>query len=80
MTTSGAAINQQLLNELKAAVVFVEEAAEVLESNLLASLTSHVKHLILIGDHMQLKPKVNIPFHIYYASRMSLPHCNNSFF
>ena len=76
MTTSGAAINQQLLNELKAAVVFVEEAAEVLESNLLASLTPHVKHLILIGDHMQLKPKVNIPL----SSKMSLPHCNNSFF
>ena len=58
MTTSGAAINQQLLNELQASVVFVEEAAEVLESNLLASLTPSVKHLILIGDHMQLKPKV----------------------
>ena len=60
MTTTGAAINQQLLNELKAQVVFVEEAAEVLESNLLASLTPHVEHLILIGDHMQLKPKVHI--------------------
>ena len=58
MTTTGAAIHQQLLNELKAPVVFVEEAAEVLESNLLATLTPHVKHLILIGDHMQLKPKV----------------------
>ena len=56
MTTTGAAIHQQLLNQLKAEVVFVEEAAEVLESNLLAALTPHVKHLILIGDHMQLKP------------------------
>ena len=58
MTTTGAAIHQRLLNQLKAAVVFVEEAAEVLESNLLATLTPHVKHMVLIGDHKQLKPSV----------------------
>ena len=58
MTTTGAAIHQELLNKLRAPVVFVEEAAEVLESNLLATLTPHVKHLVLIGDHKQLKPKV----------------------
>ena len=61
MTTTGAAIHQRLLNLLKAPVVIVEEAAEVLEPNLLAALTPHVKHLILIGDHLQLKPKVS-PF------------------
>ena len=59
MTTTGAAIHQQLLNKLEAPVMFVEEAAEVLESNLLACLTPHVKHLVLIGDHKQLKPKVS---------------------
>jgi len=59
MTTTGAAIHQELLNKLKAPVVFVEEAAEVLESNLLATLTPHVKHLVLIGDHYQLKPQVH---------------------
>ena len=58
MTTTGAAIHQELLNKLQAPVVFVEEAAEVLESNLLATLTPHVKHLVLIGDHKQLKPQV----------------------
>ena len=66
MTTTGAAIQQQLLNELKAPVVFVEEAAEVLESNLLATLTPYVKHLILIGDHKQLKPKVSCNFACQY--------------
>ena len=65
MTTTGAAINQQLLNLLKAPVVFIEEAAEVLESNLLATLTPHVKHLILIGDHVQLKPWVSILCIVY---------------
>ena len=59
MTTTGAAIHQQLLNKLEAPVMFVEEAAEVLESNLLACLTPYVKHLVLIGDHKQLKPKVS---------------------
>ena len=60
MTTTGAAIHQELLNKLKAPVMFVEEAAEVLESNLLATLTPHVKHLVLIGDHNQLKPQVRV--------------------
>ena len=58
MTTTGAAINQRLLNQLEAPVVFVEEAAEILESNLLAVLTPHVKHMVLIGDQKQLKPTV----------------------
>ena len=60
MTTTGAAIHQQLLSQLEAPVVFVEEAAEILESNLLAVLTPHVKHMVLIGDHKQLKPNVRI--------------------
>ena len=68
MTTTGAAIYQELLNKLRAPVVFVEEAAEVLESNLLATLTPHVKHLVLIGDHKQLKPKVRfIHLHTSYV-------------
>ena len=58
MTTTGAAIHQEVINKLECPAVFVEEAAEVLESNLLATLTPHVKHLVLIGDHKQLQPKV----------------------
>ena len=58
MTTTGAAIHQHLLSKLEAPVVFVEEAAEILESNLLAVLTPHVKHMVLIGDHKQFKPNV----------------------
>ena len=62
MTTTGAAIHQELLNKLEAPIMFVEEAAEVLESNLLATLTPHVKHLVLIGDHKQLKPQVRFTY------------------
>jgi hypothetical protein len=58
MTTTGAAIHQQLLMALEPAVVVVEEACEVLEAQLLASLTPSVKHLIMIGDYKQLRPKV----------------------
>jgi superfamily I DNA and/or RNA helicase len=37
----------------------VEEAGEILESHVWTSLTSTVKHLVLIGDHKQLRPKIN---------------------
>lgn len=35
----------------------MEEAAEVLESEIVTVLTGHTEHLILIGDHKQLRPK-----------------------
>ncbi len=36
----------------------MEEAGEVLEAHLLACLSKHTEHLLLIGDHEQLRPKV----------------------
>lgn len=56
MTTTGAARLQTTLQALKNQIVIVEEAAEVLESHIITSLTSHCSHLILIGDHQQLRP------------------------
>ena len=56
MTTTGAARNSELLAELHPRIIFVEEAAEVLEAHILACLSPHVEHLILIGDHQQLRP------------------------
>ncbi len=38
-------------------VVIVEEAGEVFEAHILASLAPTTEHLILIGDHEQLRPK-----------------------
>lgn len=39
----------------------VEEAAELLEAHILVCLTpEHTQHLILIGDHDQLRPKPNL--------------------
>lgn len=38
-------------------VVVVEEAGEVFEAHILASLAPTTEHLILIGDPEQLRPK-----------------------
>jgi hypothetical protein len=42
-----------------AGIVLVEEAGELLEAHVLTSLSPSTKHLILIGDHKQLRPKVS---------------------
>jgi len=58
LTTTGAAKHQHLLTQLGVKVVMVEEAAEVLEAHILACLSDSVQQLILIGDHLQLRPKI----------------------
>ena len=56
MTTTGAAKHRLTLQEIKPRIVIVEEAAEVLEGHVITALSSGTDHLILIGDHKQLKP------------------------
>ncbi|XP_013164299.1 PREDICTED: NFX1-type zinc finger-containing protein 1-like [Papilio xuthus] len=56
MTTTGAARLRKLLQALAHPIIIVEEAAEVLEQHIITSLTRHCQHLILIGDHQQLRP------------------------
>lgn len=58
LTTTGCAMQQNLLRSLKPSVLVVEEAAEILESQLLACMTDSLKQVVLIGDHYQLQPKV----------------------
>ncbi|TRY69333.1 hypothetical protein TCAL_04452 [Tigriopus californicus] len=58
MTITGASINSSILQQVRPKVVIVEEAAEVLEPQLVAALNECVEHLILIGDHQQLRPQV----------------------
>ena len=59
MTTTGAAKYQHILHLVKPKIVIVEEAAEVLESHIVSTLNAGSQHLILIGDHKQLRPKPN---------------------
>ncbi|KAK9506287.1 hypothetical protein O3M35_008250 [Rhynocoris fuscipes] len=55
-TTTAAARCHRLLTELKPKIVILEEAAEVLEAHAVVSLSKHCQHVILIGDHKQLRP------------------------
>lgn len=59
MTTTGACKYKELLKSIDPDIIMVEEAAEVLEAQVITCLTENTKQLILIGDHFQLKPKVN---------------------
>ena len=52
---AGAAMKRSLLKMLKPELVIVEEAAECLEAQVLSSLPSSTKQLVLIGDHLQLR-------------------------
>lgn len=60
MTTTGAAKYHAVLEEIQPKVVIVEEAAEVLEAHIITSLTQGTQHLILIGDHKQLRPNPQV--------------------
>uniref|UniRef100_A0A6P7FVC7 NFX1-type zinc finger-containing protein 1-like n=1 Tax=Diabrotica virgifera virgifera TaxID=50390 RepID=A0A6P7FVC7_DIAVI len=71
MTTTGAARLNTSLKALKSPIVIVEEAAEVLESHIITALTSHCQHLILIGDHQQLKPST-ASYHIETRYKLNI--------
>ncbi|KAI4103575.1 MAG: hypothetical protein L6R37_003720 [Teloschistes peruensis] len=58
-TTTAAAKYAKELLKARPGIIIVEEAGEILESHVLTALSSNTKHLILIGDHQQLRPKVN---------------------
>jgi superfamily I DNA and/or RNA helicase len=60
MTTTGAARYHKILNDIGPKIVIVEEAAEIFESHIASALSKHCQHLILIGDHVQLRPKPNV--------------------
>ena len=57
MTTTGAAKYHNILQKIKPKIIIIEEAAEVLESHIVTTLSSSTQQLIMIGDHQQLRPK-----------------------
>ncbi|KAG8908713.1 hypothetical protein FRC01_007272, partial [Tulasnella sp. 417] len=57
-TTNGAAKLTSLLQSVGPKVLLVEEAGQVLEAHILASLVPSIEHLILIGDPLQLRPTI----------------------
>ncbi|GMR32916.1 hypothetical protein PMAYCL1PPCAC_03111, partial [Pristionchus mayeri] len=59
-TTTGSAKRRALISRIGPKVLVVEEAAEVLEAHLLASIVPSVQHAIFIGDHQQLRPSTAV--------------------
>ncbi|GAW26609.1 putative zinc finger domain-containing protein [Rosellinia necatrix] len=58
VTTTGLASNLDLLRKVNSKILLCEEAGEVLESHILTALLPSLEHVILIGDHLQLRPQV----------------------
>lgn len=58
-TTTAAAKYTPELQAASRDVLLVEEAGEILESHILTALGPETEQMILIGDHRQLRPKVN---------------------
>ncbi|KAF8265013.1 hypothetical protein EI94DRAFT_400563 [Lactarius quietus] len=57
-TSTGAAKLVSLLTSVGPKVLLVEEAGQVLEAHILASLVPSVEHIICIGDPKQLRPNL----------------------
>jgi len=60
MTTTGSSRYNEVLKDIGPKIVIVEEAAEVFEAHIVSALSKHCEHLILIGDHVQLRPNPNV--------------------
>ncbi|KZP30812.1 P-loop containing nucleoside triphosphate hydrolase protein [Athelia psychrophila] len=58
-TTTGAAKYKDVIQGASPDVLLVEEAGEILESHVITALGATARQMILIGDHKQLRPKVN---------------------
>ncbi|KAF3011112.1 hypothetical protein E8E13_011372 [Curvularia kusanoi] len=70
MTTTGLSKYRALITALRPRVVLVEEAAETMEAPVTVACLPTVEHLILVGDHQQLRPHTQVqefedaPFHL----------------
>ena len=55
LTTTGLSKNRSLLAAIQPRVLLIEEAAETLEGLVTAGCLPSIEHLILVGDHKQLR-------------------------
>ncbi len=73
MTTTARSKYSHILRNLKIPIVIVEEAAEVFEAHIVTSINEYTQHLILIGDHEQLRPNpavYNLSLHFNLSMSM----------
>ncbi|KAF2179341.1 P-loop containing nucleoside triphosphate hydrolase protein [Zopfia rhizophila CBS 207.26] len=60
MTTTGLSKYRALISSLRPQIILVEEAAETLEPPVTAACVPSLEHLILVGDHKQLRPHCQV--------------------
>ncbi|KAE8377198.1 P-loop containing nucleoside triphosphate hydrolase protein [Aspergillus bertholletiae] len=60
MTTTGLSKYRALISSLKPKVVLIEEAAEVIEAPIAAACLDSLQHMILVGDHKQLRGSCSV--------------------
>jgi len=60
MTTTGLSKYRALISSLRPKVVLIEEAAETLEAPVAVACLPTLEHLVLVGDHQQLRPHCNV--------------------
>lgn len=63
MTTTGLSKYRGLIAALEPKIVLIEEAAETLEAPVTVACLPSVQHLILVGDHEQLRPHCHVKAH-----------------
>lgn len=61
MTTTGLSKYRALIQALEPKIVIIEEAAETLEAPIAVGCFETLEHLILVGDHLQLRAHCNDP-------------------
>ena len=61
MTTTGLSKYRALIAALKPRTILIEEAAEVLEAPVTVACVESLEHLILVGDHQQLRGHCAVP-------------------
>lgn len=57
MTTTGLSKYRALVSALSPKIVVIEEAAETMEAPVISACVPSLQHLILVGDHKQLRPQ-----------------------
>ncbi|KAG9835485.1 P-loop containing nucleoside triphosphate hydrolase protein, partial [Aureobasidium melanogenum] len=71
-TSTGFAKYRPMIYALKPRIVMVEEAGECLEANMMSMFLPSLQHLILVGDHQQLRPRAQKATHNFKHYDISL--------
>ncbi|KAI4725090.1 P-loop containing nucleoside triphosphate hydrolase protein [Aureobasidium sp. EXF-10728] len=71
-TSTGFAKYRPMIYALKPRIVMVEEAGECLEANMMSMFVPSLQHMILVGDHQQLRPRAQKATHNFKHYDISL--------